>query len=117
MNPAKKITLATLGGGGLMRDVDRAFSKVCENIADPDTCTDVERKITITIRVAPDTKGQTAAICYQIKTDLAGPVPGTVIAWLAMDNNHQLGLFDDDQPPDGFPSKPGSSRNVSQRPS
>jgi hypothetical protein len=103
-----KITLANLGGGGLMRDVDRVFWQVCENIADPNTATDIERKITITIKIAPDTKGQTAAINYQIKSDLAGPMPGAVIAWLAMDGNRQLCLFDSDQRQDDLKFRPES---------
>src|ERR1017187_5976632 len=93
MEAPKKVTLANLGGGGLMEDVDREFRNICENIADPNTRTEGSRKINITITVTPDRKGQTAAVAYSVKSTLPGPTPGATTVWIAMDEGQQLGLF------------------------
>jgi hypothetical protein len=92
MNKANKLTLANLGSGGLMEDADREFRKICENIADPNIPTDGVRTISITIKVKPDNKGQTAMVAYSVKSTMPGPEPGAATAWIAMEQG-ELGLY------------------------
>lgn len=86
-----KLNLATLGN--LASDADRMLSRICENIADPETNPDEIRKLTITIAVTPLKKRQGALVQYTVKCALGHPVPGTVLVQLAMDEHQQLSLF------------------------
>lgn len=80
----KKLDLSNIGGGELMAVTDREILKLCENIADPNIKTEAVRKITITIAVKPDKKGQTAEIKYAVKSSLPGPDASTTTAYIAM---------------------------------
>jgi hypothetical protein len=82
--PAEKLTLANLGGGELSLLVDREICKLCDNIADPNVKTEAVRKITVTIAVKPDKKGQTADVRFAVKSALPGPDASTTTAYIAM---------------------------------
>lgn len=84
MTKPSEITLATLGGGELMELTKRDLRKICENIADPNVRTDAKRKLTITIEVTPDKKGQTAELKYSTKLAMPGPEGGKTTAYIAM---------------------------------
>jgi hypothetical protein len=94
----KKLTLATIGDGGLVEDFDRELRALCENIADPNVKTDAVRTITVTLKVKPDAKGQTAGLSYSVKSSLPGADPGIQMAWIAMDEEKKnITLFHVDQ--------------------
>lgn len=97
-----KLTLATIGGGGLAEDFDREIRRLCENIADPNIPTEAKRSITVTVKVKPDKKGLTAAVTYSVTSSLPGAEPGEAVAWIAMVDN-QLGLYEADRRQDALP--------------
>jgi hypothetical protein len=93
MNQSVKLTIANLGGGGLIEDFDRELRAVCENIADPNVKTDAVRTVTVIVKVKPDKKGQTAGVSFSVKSSLPGAEPGEQMAWIAMGDDKELGLF------------------------
>ena len=99
----EKLTLANLGAGGLEEDFARAVKQLCENVADPNVPTDAVRSITISIKVKPDKRGQSAGLAYSVKTNLPGAEPGEAAAWIAMDKENRLGLFRMDMRQESLP--------------
>lgn len=90
-----EITLANLGAGDLMECASMELRKICDNIADPNVKTDAKRKLTISIEIKPDAKGQMAAISYGVKTTMPGPDGGKTMAYIAMGKGSKnLGLFE-----------------------
>ena len=92
--PAKRLTLASLGGGELELLVERELKKLCENIVDPAVKTDANRKLTIVLSVKPDKKGQVADITYSVKSSLPGPDASKTTAYIAMQpGTSEIALF------------------------
>lgn len=81
-----KLSIENLGSGEFAAQIARAFTKVGENIADPNVPTEGVRKIKAVIKIKPDKKGQTAVIAYQVSAELPGAEPGTATAYIAMDS-------------------------------
>lgn len=79
----EEVSLANLDKGGLMELATSEFHKICANVADPNVRTDATRKMTITIEVKPDRKGQTADVAYSVKTTLVGPDKAKTTAFIA----------------------------------
>ena len=103
----QKLTLATIGNGGLIEDFDRELRNLCENIADPNVKTDAVRTITVTVKVKPDKKGQTAGLSYSVKSTLPGADPGEQMTWIAMDEEKKnITLFHVDQRQDNLFKEP-----------
>lgn len=103
-----EISLATLDNGGLMECVTNELHKICDNIADPNVKTDAKRKLTISLEIKPDAKGQMAAITYDLKTVMPGPEAGRTVAYIAkaagskhisfFEVESQPPLFEDEEP-------------------
>ena len=94
---AKKLTLATIGGGELVELANRELSKICENVADPAVKTEGVRTMTIKVKIKPDKKGQTAQLSYQVTSALVPTDPGADTAFIAMDPDSQtIALFEAD---------------------
>jgi hypothetical protein len=81
-----KLTIDNLGGGEFAAQIAKAFTKVGENIADPNIPTEGVRKIKAVIAIKPDKKGNTAMIVFKVSAELPGSEPGTATAYLAMDS-------------------------------
>lgn len=80
-----KLTIDNLGGGEFAAQIAKAFTKVGENIADPNIPTEGVRKIKAVIAIKPDKKGQAVQIMFKVSAELPGSEPGSAIAYLAMD--------------------------------
>lgn len=114
-NPAE-LTLATLGGGGLMEVATAELRKICDNIADPNIKKDAKRKLQITIEIKPDAKGQMAAITYATKTVMPGPDAGKTAAYIAMaPETRAITLFEVEAHPSLF-EDPQPLPNVTELP-
>jgi hypothetical protein len=85
MSSPSKLTVDNLGGGELSALMERAFMKIAENIADPNSPTEAVRKIKVLVKVKPDKKGQSAQIVFNVNTELPGSEPGQAVAFIAMD--------------------------------
>lgn len=91
---SKKVNLSNLGGGELAELANRELTRICENIADPNSRTDATRKLSISIAVKPDKKGQTAEITYKVESKIPGPEPAKTTAFIAMDKEtREISLY------------------------
>lgn len=98
-----ELTLANLGAGALMECATVELRKICENIADPNVKKDAKRKLSITIVVKPDEKGEMAAISYDLKTSCPGPDAGRTMAYIAKTpGSRDIGLFEVETHPSLF---------------
>ena len=86
-----------------MECVSVELRKICENIADPNIKTDAKRKLSISIEIKPDAKGQMAQIGYTIKSSMPGPEAGKTMAYIAMaPGSSAIGLFEVESHPPLF---------------
>lgn len=72
----EKISLANLAYGAAMEQFEREFSRVLENIADPNTDAKKARKVIVTLEVKPDENRSFANITVTTKATL---MPSTSI--------------------------------------
>lgn len=106
----EKIVLPTLGNiakGAAEERFQHEWSRVLENIADPNTDPEASRTITLTFTVKPDAKRETMSVSVQGKAKLAalaraetfmslGRIKGALVA--TEPGLAQRGLFDEEQP-------------------
>ena len=89
-----EITLANLGGGGLMKLATAEMRRICENIADPNVRATAKRKLQISIIVEPDETRLMGKVTYSAEASIPGPDSGKAAVYIANDPEGQLGLFE-----------------------
>jgi hypothetical protein len=70
--PMRHLSLATLMGGAAVDMVDEKFSRVAENIYDPNTEATAKRVITLKIEVTPHASREMAEVAVAVDMKIAG---------------------------------------------
>jgi hypothetical protein len=81
----ERLTLATINGGALVEQFDRALDRVVDNVSDINTTTK-PRKIKLTVKVVPSEDRGFLEVDGEVKTEVAGQDPVKTTAVLSYDN-------------------------------
>jgi len=68
----KPVSLDTIGGGALVELFDAELSRILANIADPNTDTKVQRRITLSVSFKPNRERDIADVTMKCESKLAG---------------------------------------------
>ena len=80
----ERLTLATINGGALVEQFDRALDRVVDNVSDINTTTK-PRKIKLTVKVVPSEDRSFLEVDGDVKTEVAGQDPVKTTAVLSYD--------------------------------
>lgn len=106
-NEPKEMTLDTIGNGELAEMVRFELRKIGENIADPNVKTDAKRRLTITIDIVPDAKGQTVQMDFNASSTLVKPSGSKTMAHIAaVPGSSAISFFEVEQHPNLFKQAP-----------
>jgi len=111
MSPLTQVTLATLAEGAAVEQVNYLLEKAWENVMDPNTDPEADRKVTLTITIKPTEKRDAAAVEFQVTSKLPGPKGVASLVYRAENAEgkpcaltrdiRQHELLPEDQPPEG----------------
>jgi hypothetical protein len=75
MEDHEMVSLATLGRGAAIERFDDEFSKILQNILDPNTPPTAERSITLRVRLKPTENRDFCAVAIECSSKVAGAKP------------------------------------------
>src|SRR5262249_36218232 len=82
MSQVKQVSLETMDDGAVIERFDYELARVLANIADINTKAEVERSVTLTVKIKPNEARDHTVVTYDVKSKMAGIKPETTTFYL-----------------------------------